>query len=133
MLHRVRAEIQTSSNGVKVIFDYKGLYISNRDGDSSTIELDLGLKIYHRTNCRLAGINTPELNDPDPAMRIKAFAARDRLKELLTGKQIIVYSHKLDKFGRPLVTIYIDSVNINQQMITEGHAQVMMGIPIEGD
>ncbi len=35
--------------------------------------------------------------------------------------------------GRPLVTIYIDRVNINQQMITEGHAQIMMGIPIEGD
>ncbi len=48
------------------MYDYKGTYISNRDGDSVELEISLGLKIYHRTNCRLAGINTPELNDPDP-------------------------------------------------------------------
>ncbi len=55
-------------------------------------------------------------------MRIKAFAARDRLKELLTGKQIIVYSHKLDKWGRPLVSIYVEGNNINEQMVNEGFA-----------
>jgi endonuclease YncB( thermonuclease family) len=115
------------------MYDYKAIFIKATDGDSAQIEIDLGLKIYHRTNCRLAGINTPELNDPDPEVRLKAFAARDRLRELLTGQTIIVISHKLDKFGRPLVTILINGLSVNQQMINEGHAQIMMGIPTEGD
>ncbi len=115
------------------LYTYRAKYIANHDGDSSEIELDLGLKIYHRTNCRLAGIDTPELNDPDPVMKAKAIAARDRLRELLTGKVITVISHKLEKYGRPLVTILINGVSVNQQMIDEGHARIMLGTIINNE
>jgi endonuclease YncB( thermonuclease family) len=110
------------------MYDYSATVISITDGDSAHIEIDLGLRIYHRTNCRLFGINTPELNSPDPVARTQAQAAKARLAELIDGQAVFVYSHALDKYGRPLVTIFLDGININQQMVDEGFAVVMKGL-----
>jgi endonuclease YncB( thermonuclease family) len=110
------------------MYDYHAQMISITDGDSAHIEIDLGLKIFHRTNCRLFGINTPELNSTDPIIRTKAQAAKARLAELIEGKKTLVYSHALDKYGRPLVTIFLDGENINQRMIAEGFAVEMKGV-----
>ena len=96
-----------------MIFEYKySVCISVTDGDSAHIELDMGLRIYTRANCRLYGINTPELNSTDPVQRERALAARTRLTELIGGKAISVISRNLDKFGRPLATVFLDGKNI---------------------
>jgi len=110
------------------MYEYKAVCVSVRDGDSAWLEIDMGLRIYHKANCRLFGINTPELNSTDTVQREKAVAAKARLTELIAGKAMTIISKGFDKFGRSLVTIFIDGNNINQQMIVEGFADRYLAI-----
>jgi endonuclease YncB( thermonuclease family) len=47
------------------------------DGDTLDVVLDLGLETTQVRRVKLAGVNTPELSDPDPLTREAAQAARD--------------------------------------------------------
>ena len=100
----------------------KAVCMSVRDGDSAWLEIDMTLRIYHKANCRLFGIDTPELNSTDSIQREKALAAKARLTELIAGKAITVIDKGFDKFGRVLVIIILNGQNINEQMVAEGFA-----------
>ena len=68
--------------------------------------------------------------DGDTAwLRIAGAASKDWLTQHITGKTLYVVSMKLDKYGRPLVTLYdpettVAELNqsINQQMLNLGLA-----------
>lgn len=77
----------------------------------------------HKQKVRLLGINTPEVRGPE---REKGLVSRNRLRDLIDGKDIIVstYKDKGGKYGRLLATIFLDGVDINQQLIDEGLAEV---------
>ena len=68
-------------------------------------------------------INTPEIRGSE---REKGLVSRNRLRELIDGKDIIIVTHKDrgGKYGRLLATIYLDGVDINQQLVDEGLAEV---------
>jgi len=103
---------------------YKAKCISVYDGDTVTLDISLGFNItMHKQKVRLLGINTPEVRGPE---REKGLVSRNRLRELIDGKDIIVstYKDKGGKYGRLLATIYLDGVNINQQLVDEGLAEV---------
>ena len=72
---------------------------------------------------RLLGIDTPEVRGPE---KLDGLISRDRLRELIDGKDIIIVTHKDrgGKYGRLLATIYLDGVDINQQLVDEGLAKV---------
>lgn len=76
------------------------------DGDSIMGSLDMGLAHYlglvggPTFTIRLYGINAPEMNDPDPAIRETAVASRDHLRSLVSpGDYIKVVSFHFDKYG----------------------------------
>ena len=77
----------------------------------------------HKQKARLLGINTPEVRGKE---REAGLVSRDRLRELIDGKDIIIVTHKDKggKYGRLLATIFLDGVNINQQLVDEGLAEV---------
>lgn len=92
------------------------------DGDTVEIWVDFGF--YHRWKMivRLWGMNAPEvIGTSYEAGR----AAKVRLEQLLAGPGLILRSIKdqADKYGgRWLGEFYRDGVNLNLQMIAEGHA-----------
>ena len=59
----------------------------------------------------------------------KGLAAKARLKELVEGKFVRVQTEKdeQEKFGRYLAVVFLDDVNVNRQLITEGHAVEYFG------
>ena len=88
------------------------------------MDISLGFNItMHKQKVRLLGINTPEVRGPE---REKGLVSRNRLRDLIDGKDIIVstYKDKGGKYGRLLATIFLDGVDINQQLIDEGLAEV---------
>lgn len=104
------------------------------DGDSGYAFLDRGEREYGNSLFRLYGVNTPELNATDPAVRAKAILARDWLREKILGKQVWVRSLGMEKYGRILLIIWTsladsgDSVkSVNAQLIQNGHAIAYMG------
>ena len=106
------------------LYTYKARCISVFDGDSVTLDIDLGFNmIMHNQKIRLLGINTPEVRGSD---RLDGLVSRDRLRELIEGKDIIMVSHrdKSGKYGRWLATIYANETNVNQLLIDEGLAEI---------
>ena len=94
------------------------------DGDSITVDIDLGFNHWMlNQKIRLFGINTPEVRG---AGWFLGLIARDRLRELIEGRDIILSSHRdrAGKYGRWLGTIYIDDININKLLLDEGLATI---------
>lgn len=95
------------------------------DGDTVRLDIDLGFTVHWKSNCRLYGINTPELNSKDPEQKIKALEAKQFLIDNLPEK-VVIHSRELDKYGRPLVDIYVDKRLINDEIIEKGFSQNYM-------
>lgn len=107
---------------------YVAKVISVYDGDTITVDLDLGVYV-HKTpiSCRLAGIDTPEIRTKIAAEKEAAYAARDWLREKIEGRSILLHSlEEPDKYGRLLARIWCEETCgeecINDLLIAEGHA-----------
>lgn len=108
---------------------YRAVVTNVVDGDTIDILLDLGLEVYHSRRVRIASINTPELNSPDPAVRAAALAAKNRVLDLLTVQYILVTTFVADdKYGRYVTSVAYyrpdthDFANLGLQLIAEGLA-----------
>lgn len=87
------------------------------DGDTVDLFTDEGKRRYALERYRLMGINTFELNDPDPNNRHKAQQAKSQLASWLSPSPISgivdtnlwplrIVTYKSDSFGRWLVDIF---------------------------
>ena len=111
------------------------------DGDTVDVIIDLGFDILHKTRVRLYGIDAPESRTRDLEEKKRGLKATQRLTELLGAKYsrsgdteaLILKTKEKGKFGRYLGVFYRrrkdDHVlfNINEQLITEGHAVEYFG------
>ncbi len=93
------------------------------DGDTFDCCLDLGFDVkLHKQRVRLHGIDTPESRTRDLAEKKLGLAAKERLKELCTGKFKIKSLGK-GKYGRILGIPYTEEgKDICKMLIKEGHA-----------
>lgn len=87
------------------------------DGDTVTVEADLGWHIALTTPVRLAGVDAPELATD------AGKAARDFVATLLPiGAKVTLVSHSLDKYGRVLGTLALpDGRDLTTVLIDSGH------------
>lgn len=89
------------------------------DGDTICLQLDLGWHMTLQTNCRVLGIDCPELATP------AGKAAREYAAAVLPlGSKVIFVSQKLDKYGRPLGHLIVNDKDFAAIMIDAGHARV---------
>jgi micrococcal nuclease len=103
-------------------YTYKATVIRVIDGDTIWCDIDLGFYMTARMPVRLAHINTPELNQAGGQ------DAKEHLKVLLAGGKVLLRTYKpRDKYGRYLADVLVDYVNINYQMIADGHAVAYEG------
>ena len=85
------------------------------DGDTCTTTA--GEKI------RLACIDTPELSG-SRANPVPAEAARDYLRGFISGKEITLERITTDRYGRTVGQLYANGVNVQQQLVRSGHADI---------
>lgn len=112
------------------MYEYKAELKKIIDGDTIDVRLDLGFDIHFDARIRLYGINAPESRTRDLVEKEKGLAAKVWLTTILENAEEIIIKTSLDKkgkYGRILGTIMIDGVNINEQMVTEGHAVEYFG------
>lgn len=101
-----------------MMYRYKALVEKVIDGDTIRLTIDLGFTVKWKSNCRLFGINAPELNSKDINERVKALEARQYLYDNLPiGSEIFIDSKELDKYGRPVIDIWFNGMNINSDML----------------
>jgi micrococcal nuclease len=123
------------------MYEYRARVLESKDiydGDTVTrMEVDLGFNASMRKmRFRLFGIDTPELRGGTDKTKAAARASRDRLRELILGKELKIktfrggdYVDKKGKYGRWLCIIYlitedgsVDPVSVNDKLVIEGHA-----------
>jgi micrococcal nuclease len=106
------------------MYTYKAELIKVVDGDTIDVRVDLGFKTFKLIRVRLLGINAPESRTRDKEEKVLGLASKERLKEILesNNNQFVLQSHGLGKFGRCLGELYINDLNVNQQLVKEGHA-----------
>ena len=111
---------------------YKAKVISVYDGDTITVDIDLGFNVtLHKQKIRLFGIDTPELRGLE---REQGLISKKWLEDKILGKDIILESikDKTGKYGRILGIIYtLDEtndkpqyININEQIINLGLGEI---------
>mgnify|MGYP003651699274 CR=1 FL=1 len=116
---------------------YRGKVERIVDGDTIDALIDVGFDIWVKKRIRYKGIDTWECRTRDLDEKKRGLAAKDRNKELL--EQISskpgyfrLKSYGVGKYGRVLGEIFIqdsdeNTICINNQLITEGHAYVYEG------
>ncbi len=110
------------------LFQYRALVTAVYDGDTCTVDIDLGLGVWVRgEKLRLNRINAPELTGTDAP---KGKLSRDHLKSLVEGKDVLLQTIKdrREKYGRYLAEIWLAlpnaaPTNVNDAMVAAGHAR----------
>ena len=105
------------------MYEYKATVTKVYDGDTITVDFDLGFGILIRKQkIRLLGINTPEIRGPEKPQGI---ISRDALRQRILGKVVTIKTSKdkKGKYGRWLGEVFIGEENINQWLITEGYGK----------
>ena len=100
------------------------------DGDTVDVVLDLGFNIFHSCRVRMAGIDTPESRTRDLDEKARGKLAKEFLKNWVTeyenNKKNIVIKTKKEKakgkFGRVLGELWVEGVNVNEDMMESYHA-----------
>jgi micrococcal nuclease len=87
------------------------------DGDTVRLELDLGWHTYRIENCRIAGIDAPEVSTAAGKLA-KAYAA----SALPVDAEVMFASKELDKYGRPLGDLVRNGIDFAELMLFQGHA-----------
>ena len=116
---------------------YRGKLERVVDGDTIDALIDVGFDIWIKKRIRYSGIDTWESRTRDLEEKAKGLEAKARLIELLDKVSdkpgyFRLKSHGVGKYGRVLGEIFIEDkeckqYNINETLISEGHAYVYEG------
>jgi len=109
------------------LYHYKAVVSSVYDGDTCTVDIDLGLGAWIRgEKIRLHRINAPEVRG---SQREAGLRSRDFLRGLIDGKEIFIQTFKdrKGKYGRYIGDIWLKGegdtwVNVNDLLVENGHA-----------
>ncbi len=107
---------------------YRAEVVSVYDGDTITVDIDLGMRIKVRgEKVRLFGINTPELRGDD---KPQGLLARDHLRSLINAREVVIETHKdkKGKYGRYLATVWVQEtpgewLDVNKHLVAKGFAK----------
>ncbi len=106
------------------LYHYKAIVVSVYDGDTITVDIDIGLHIWSRkVKIRFARIDAPEVRGEE---RDKGLISRDYLRCLILNKEIIVQTIKdgKGKYGRYIGEIWLkinenEYLNVNDEMVNK--------------
>lgn len=110
---------------------YKATVVDVYDGDTVRVVIDQGFNDLKGANVdgnhrgvslRLHGINTPEVRGEQ---RPQGLISRNWLRDQVLNKEIIIQTikDKTGKYGRYLVILYKDNLNLNEELVKLGLAE----------
>ena len=62
---------------------------------------------YFRWNCRISGVDTPELRTKNEKEKVLGYKVRDVLREKFMDKIVKIKCGEFDKYGRLLIDVYV--------------------------
>jgi len=82
--------------------------VSVYDGDTIRVVFPIHNTMY-KWNCRLNGVDTPELRTKDETEKKYGYLVRDELRKKILNKIVTVYCGDFDKYGRLLIDIFCEN------------------------
>jgi endonuclease YncB( thermonuclease family) len=124
-----------SANNKTKMFSFEdrvceGKVVDVYDGDTVKIVFPLTDKEPERLfrwNCRLINVDTPEIRTKNLKEKEYAKEVRDALRKKILNNIVEVHCKDFDKYGRLLVEIVYENVNINKWLIDNNYAKVYDG------
>jgi micrococcal nuclease len=112
-----KTPLQTNESEKQTIKGDKAKVTRVIDGD--TIEIETGEKV------RYIGIDAPETNSPSKPIQCFGAQSKEKNKELVLGKEVILEKDvsEKDKYRRLLRYVWVDDILINELLVREGYAQ----------
>jgi len=104
------------------MYEYRAKLISVYDGDTITVDIDLGLEVWLRKQkLRLYGINAPEMRGRE---KPRGEESKQFLIDILGDSEITLRTHKdrRGKYGRWLAELIVEGQNVNELMVEYGYA-----------
>jgi micrococcal nuclease len=95
-------------------FDAKIVYIY--DGDTMHCVFKV-FGEYYRWNCRIWGVDTPEIRTKNEGEKKKGIEVRDILRNKLQDKILTIKCYDFDKYGRLLIDVYIENGTLLSQWL----------------
>ena len=99
--------------------------VSVYDGDTIKVVFPIfgtgSMKLY-KWNCRINGVDTPELRTRNALEKEHGYLVRDKLREKILGKVVYVVCDTFDKYGRLLINVFIHGVDISNWLIDNEYA-----------
>ena len=92
----------------------RGRCVGVHDGDSIT----LLSPEYTQIKIRVAFLDAPELGQPF------GNNAKQAMSALVFGKDIAVYPHAIDRYGRTVAVVYVDGIDAGLELLRQGLAWV---------
>lgn len=85
-------------------FEAKIVYVY--DGDTIHVVFKV-FNDYYRWNCRILGVDTPELRTKNTKEKEKGYLVRDKVREYFLDKIVKIKCNEFDKYGRLLIDVYL--------------------------
>ena len=98
------------------------------DGDTITVQVDLGFDIWRKMKIRLHGIDTPEIRGEE---REDGLVSKEYVESKILNTYILIRTHKdrTGKYGRYLADIFYwdddlgQLINLNAELVAKGFAE----------
>ena len=126
-------DIKPSDKDIKPSYVYRGRCVSVYDGDTMTVDIDLGFGVWmKKQKLRLYGINAPEVRG---AQKVEGKISRDAVRAMAPdGCDLVIQSHKdsKGKYGRWLATVYcMSKTNPDGPLMCINDALVSRGLAVK--
>jgi len=110
-------------------YSYSATVVDVYDGDTFTLDFEIGFSLRYEDVIRLARVDTPELRGEERPEGIKV---RDQVEKLILSKRVIAQTDEDDrgKYGRLLTEIYFEDqsctcwVNLSDYLLQRGMAEL---------
>ena len=111
------------------VYRYTSTCTKVLDGDTLVFDpLDLGNDVFlSKVTVRLNGINTPESRTKNLKEKELGMAVKKYVKELCEGKEVTFDSLSREKFGRLLGVVWVNGVNLNEDLVKRRMAREYHG------
>lgn len=92
------------------------------DGDTLDARVDLGFNVFIVERFRIANIDAPETYGvkKETVEYENGMITKNRLIELIEGKNVTIKTEKTGKYGRYIAEIFLDGNSVGDILLSEG-------------
>lgn len=104
------------------LYHYKAIVTDVYDGDTITLDIDLGLGLWKRyVKVRLAGIDAPEIRGEE---RPFGLVVENYLSGKILNEEVVIQTHKdkSGKYGRLIADVYHKGLDVANDLVEKGYA-----------